>query len=142
MDQLCKKLNVNCVIHGKQTLDERNSNIADFQSNKSRVIISIIQAGGVGISLHDIHGGFQRVSIISPTWSAQDLVQVLGRIHRAKSQSAALQRIIYCANSVEERVCKNMHSKLGNLSAINDGDLISYKMDKKDIIYKEKVKLK
>jgi superfamily II DNA or RNA helicase len=123
MKFLCDNLHTDCVIHGGQTLIERNKNIISFQSNKSRIIIAIIQAGGVGISLHDLHGNHQRVSIISPTWSAQDLVQALGRIHRAGSQTAALQRIIYCANSIEEKISSNVTKKLGNLSSINDGDV-------------------
>jgi superfamily II DNA or RNA helicase len=123
MHQLCNQLNCNCVIHGDQTLEERTNNIDDFQSNRKKIIIAIIQAGGVGISLHDIHGGHPRMSIISPTWSGQDCQQVLGRIHRAGSKSPAIQKIVYCAKSYEESICKIIKDKLTNLSAINDGDL-------------------
>ena len=55
----------------------------------------MIQAGGVGVSLHDLHGGHPRMSIISPTWSGQDLKQVLGRIHRAGSKTPAIQKIVF-----------------------------------------------
>lgn len=67
MEHLCNLLNTACVIHGQQNLEERDHNIKEFQSNASKIIISIIQAGGVGISLHDIHGGHPRMSIISPS---------------------------------------------------------------------------
>jgi len=106
-----------CLIHGDQTMDERQDSIDAFQSNRSRIIISIIQAGGVGISLHDLHGGYPRMSVISPTWSGQDIQQVLGRIHRAGSQSPALQRIVYCAETYEEQICELIQQKLINISA-------------------------
>lgn len=112
-----------CLIHGDQTLEERNYNIDQFQKNKTRIIICITQAGGVGISLHDLYG-VPRMSIISPSWSGSDVVQALGRIHRSGAKSPALQRIVYIAKSYEEEICKNLSGKLTVLSSINDCDLI------------------
>jgi superfamily II DNA or RNA helicase len=112
-----------CLIHGDQSLQERQYNIEQFQNNCVRVIICVIQAGGVGISLHDLHG-VPRMSIISPSWSGSDVVQALGRIHRAGAKSPAIQRIIYVAKSYEEEICKNLSGKLTVLSSINDGDLL------------------
>lgn len=112
-----------CFIYGDQTLNERQRSIDDFQNNLIRVIICITQAGGVGISLHDLHG-VPRMSIISPSWSGSDITQVLGRIHRSGAKTPALQRIIYVANSYEEEICKNLKHKLKILSSINDGDLL------------------
>lgn len=126
-----------CLVHGDQTMDERQDSIDAFQSNKSRIIISIIQAGGVGISLHDIHGGHPRMSVISPTWSGQDIQQVLGRIHRAGSQSPALQRIVFCADTYEEKICELIQKKLINISAINDGDLKGPDIEKEEFYESE-----
>ncbi len=106
----------------KQTL--RDEIIQNFQLNKTHVILCMTQAGGVGISLHDLHGR-PRESLISPPYSAKDLKQVLGRIHRAGSKSKALQKIIYVAKTVEEQTCKNVRKKLNNLSQLIDGDLSS-----------------
>lgn len=119
---LAAELNTNCTIHGEQTLVERDRAIDLFQTNRERIIICQIQSGGVGISLHDVHGGHQRVSIISPSWSAQDLVQVLGRIHRAGSKTPALQKIVYCSNTIEEEICNLVQVKLINYSQLNDGE--------------------
>lgn len=124
MDYLCHHLNCDCTINGDQSIEERNLCIEDFQSNKKKIMIATIQAGGVGISLNDIHGNHPRMSLISPTWSGQDLQQALGRIHRAGSKTPALQRIVYIANSYEEDICKLIEKKLINLSGINDGDLV------------------
>lgn len=133
MNQLMINLDTKCVIHGEQTLKERQECIDDFQSNKSRIMIAIIQAGGVGISLHDIHGGHPRMSIISPTWCGQDLVQCLGRIHRAKAKTPALQRIVFCANTCEEDICELIQEKMTNIKGINDGDLVPVKIEKLDL---------
>ena len=95
IEELSKRLRTKCIIWGAQTLKERSKSIDDFCSDKSRVIICNIQSGGQGISLHDTNGIFPRVSIISPTWSAQDLIQVLGRIHRAMGKSDCVQQIIF-----------------------------------------------
>ena len=122
-DQLMFHLKTSCRIAGGQTMEERQANIDLFQTNKSRIIISTSQAGGVGISLHDLDGRFPRMSVISPTWSGQDLVQILGRVHRAGGKSPVIQKIVYCAKSYEGEICKILKKKLKNISAINDGDL-------------------
>jgi hypothetical protein len=65
------------------------------------------------------------MSIISPTWSGQDLVQTLGRVHRAGAQTPVIQKIVYCAKTYEADICKIIRRKLRNLGGINDGDLLS-----------------
>lgn len=109
-------------IEGGQTLETRDTVIRRFQANEVHVCLCMIQAGGIGISLHDLHGR-PRESLISPPYSAKELKQVLGRIHRAGSLSKAVQKIVFIAGTVEETACKNVRRKLDNLSALNDGDL-------------------
>lgn len=120
---LSKMLNTKYVIYGQQTQEERDKAIELFQDNKINIIICNIKAGGVGISLHDIHGGHPRASLISPTWNSTDLVQALGRIHRAGGKTLSLQRIIYVANTIEEKIADKLKIKLLNLNTINNGDL-------------------
>ena len=121
---LAKRLNTTCCIRGGQSLVDREKNIQRFQSNESPIILCSIPSGGVGISLHDIHGEHPRMSIISPTWSGQDLVQAVGRAHRAGAKTPVLQKIVYCAKTYEVRICKIIKRKLMNISGINDGDLM------------------
>lgn len=109
-------------VHGEQTDEERHEAIAQFQEDKKHVIVVQIQAGGVGLSLHDTKGR-PRVSLICPTYSAIDLKQALGRIHRAGSKSPARQYLIYAANSVEEQVARRTKKKIEQISLLNDGDL-------------------
>jgi superfamily II DNA or RNA helicase len=126
---IANEFKTNCLIHGDQTIEERNKNIKDFQTNKQNIIIVNIKAGSVGLSLHDLVGDYQRVSIISPTWSAQDFIQTLGRIHRAGAKTDAIQKVVFCEGTIEEFICDTLKYKLENLSKLNDGDLDTYIID-------------
>jgi len=129
MNTLSKELNTTCMIHGKQTLKQRDDSIQSFNTDKSRIILCQIQSGGVGISLHDTLGKYARVSLISPTWSAQDILQVLGRIYRANAKTATEQRIVFCEGTIEEKICQNMSKKITNIAQLNDGDLLSHQIE-------------
>jgi len=127
---LSKNLNITCKIMGNQSALERKEEIEKFQSNQEKIIICQIRSGGVGISLHDIYGGHPRATLINYPDSASDLLQALGRAHRAGGKSPVLQRIIFVANVEYERtIMENINRKLSNISAINDGDLDGYKYD-------------
>jgi hypothetical protein len=115
--------------------------------NKDNLIICNIKVGGQSISLHDKYGR-PRVSLIVPSFSSIDLLQSLGRIHRAGSKSPALQRIIYCSNTCEEVISRRLNSKIEFLSKINDDDLsrtgiIKYEEMDKELInsFKKKYNL-
>ena len=123
LDFLMDILKTDCVIHGKQTHEQRKKNIDDFQENKKNIIISNICAGGQSINLHDKYGKNPRVSLIVPSYSSTQLIQALGRIHRASSKSYCTQRIIFCSGTVEEHICKKLKEKISNLENINDNDL-------------------
>ena len=123
LKSLAEMLKTKSIVYGEQNYNDRIKIIEEFQENKSKIIILNIKAGGIGISLHDINGGHPRVSIISPPWSSLDLVQALGRIHRAGGKTKSLQRIIYTANTVEEKIADKLKQKLNNINNINNGDL-------------------
>lgn len=126
---IADELEIDCVVHGEQSIEDRNQNIRNFQANKKTNILLNIRCGAVGISLHDLLGSHQRVSIISPTWSAQDFIQSLGRIHRAGAKTDAIQKIVFCEGTIEEFICGTLRYKLEHLSKLNDGDLDTYKID-------------
>jgi superfamily II DNA or RNA helicase len=129
LKMLGKNFKTTSLIYGGQSLSERDKVIKDFQDDKTRIIIANIKAGGVGISLHDINGNYPRVSLISPTQSATNLIQVLGRIHRSGGKTKSLQRIIFAENTPEDDISKMLFRKLSNLSLLNDGDMESYYID-------------
>ena len=122
LNLLAKKFKDPCYIWGGQPAEQREGMIADFQCNANHVMLCQIQSGGVGVSLHDINDR-PRSSLICPTYSAVDLKQALGRIHRAGAKSKAVQRIIFAAYSIEEQVMKKVKSKLKNIETLNDGDM-------------------
>ena len=126
---LKQELNTSCVIYGQQATTERDRSIRLFNEDKERVIICNIRSGGVGISLHDTKGDFPRISLISPSWSAQDILQVLGRIYRANGKTSVIQRILFCSGTVEERISFSMKEKIVNIAQLNDGDLLSHEIE-------------
>ncbi|CAH6421429.1 DEAD/SNF2 helicase [uncultured virus] len=123
--KLAEYFKTDCLIFGDQDINTRDKNIKDFQNNKSHLILCTIQSGSEGISLHDLHGR-QRISLISPTFSATDFKQCIGRIWRIGSISKAIQRVIFCSNSLEEIICNRLKEKLKFLDNINDDDLIKF----------------
>ena len=123
-------LNTQCLIYGEQKIEDRQANIDSFQSNTSKLIICQIRAGGIGIGLHDVHGGHPRVSLINCPESATDLKQALGRAARSGAKTPVFQKIICAANvSHEKKTMDNVNRKLDNLSAINDGDIGNYTIE-------------
>lgn len=127
LEMLSKLLKTNCVICGKQTLEQRKININNFQINKENVIICNISAGGQSINLHDELGNHPRVTLIVPSFSSTQLIQALGRIHRATSKSPATQRVIFCSDTVEVHIAKKLKAKINNLSNLNNCDLDIFK---------------
>lgn len=110
-------------IRGEQTAEERENGIAAFQADTVNCICAMIQAGGVGVSLHDLNGNRARSAFISPTWSAVELRQTLGRVWRAGGKTKSVQRIVFVADSVEENVRRTVDAKLARLDTLNDGDM-------------------
>lgn len=109
------------VVTGDQDPRERQQLVADFQANRTRLLLLTLQTGGTGISLHDTAGGFPRVAIISPPWSGQDLTQALGRTFRLGCRSEVVQYLVYCTDTFERRVCEVIREKLKNLATVNEG---------------------
>ena len=107
-------------IHGDQNAEGRQLNIDTFQNDDSRVILCQLAAGGVGISLHDVTGKHPRAAIISPSWNEKDIIQVIGRVHRAGGKTPSMQRILFAAGTVEEKVQQSVVKKIKNLKTLNE----------------------
>lgn len=125
IEHLAAALNAHdSILRGGQSPTERQRVIDRFQANECPVVIANMQAGGVGVSLHDPKGIRPRLSLISPSFSAQDLRQALGRVHRAGG-AASVQKILFAADTVEEHTADICANKLANIDLLNDGDLTS-----------------
>jgi superfamily II DNA or RNA helicase len=110
-------------IVGGQTDKVRQADIEGFQNDTKRIMIANLAAGNAGVSLHDLNGNFARGAIISPSYSAINLLQALGRIHRAEGKTKCIQKIMFADKTIEVDACKRVQCKLNNLEALNDGDL-------------------
>jgi superfamily II DNA or RNA helicase len=99
------------VVVGGQSAMVREDNVQRFQTNQTRVILCNIAAGGVGVSLHDEHGGYPRMSLISPTFNVKEYIQTLGRIHRANAKSPSIQRVLVASKTIEEKVLTTLEKK-------------------------------
>lgn len=123
IDAVLSKLKSASVVVGGQSAEVRQEQIDLFQSDRHRVIVCQAQAGGVGISLHDMHGNYPRLSLISPPESARSLIQILGRIHRTGAKSPALQKLVFAENTVESRVRRTVEKNVKQIDTLNDGQL-------------------
>lgn len=125
LEALGERLNTTSFIRGGQSEKERVQVIKRFQRNDTHIVIANIKAGGVGVSLHDPSGTIPRLSLISPTFSAADLRQALGRVHRTGG-AASVQKIVFAAKTCEEHAAKACARKLANIDLLNDGDITPF----------------
>lgn len=107
------------VIHGGQSAEERERDVQRFQADRCRVVVANVAAGGVGVSLHDQHGSYPRMSLISPSFNLKEHVQMLGRIHRVGAKSRALQRVLVASNTIEEKVMDALEKKRKSLDTLH-----------------------
>lgn len=110
-------------IVGGQDSKTRQQDIEDFNADRKRIMIANIKAGGIGISLHDLNGNYPRASIVSPNFSAFELVQALGRVWRQGGKTKSYQNIVFAAGTIEEQACRRVQFRINNLSTLNDADL-------------------
>lgn len=98
--------------------------VAAFNRDELHVLVATQRAGGVGINLHQEHEWQRpRRSLISPTYSADDLIQALGRIFRLNLKGSVVQRIVMAAGTVEELVYRNITQKAQDINTLTDADL-------------------
>jgi len=108
------------VIKGGQKAEEREAAVQNFCGDRTHVVICNIAAGGLGVSLHDVHGNRPRTAIISPSFNAKDMLQTLGRVDRAGAKTKSVQRILFAAGTVEEKVEASVKAKLKNISELHE----------------------
>lgn len=111
------------VITGQTSLVNRDLAIEGYCFGETKALVVNIAAGGEGISLHDQDGKYPRVGLLSIPESSTHLIQALGRNDRVGAKSVGLNRILFCADTVEERVFNNLAQKIADIETINDADL-------------------
>lgn len=94
-----------------------------FQRDESRVMVAMIQAGGVALSAHDLNGRHPRVSLILPGLSAEQVIQADGRDHRAGGLTPVHHLYLYSDCETEKRLRFNLERKIDHIETLLDGDL-------------------
>jgi superfamily II DNA or RNA helicase len=131
------------VIIGGQEASTRLKEIQKFQEGETDIMLSMVTAGGTGISLHDTKGGRRRYVLVSPPESATQTIQCLGRADRIGSKSDSVQRIIFIAGTIEEKIAENLGLKIQTISDLNNDDVRAdnlflfdevHKMEHNDVI--------
>jgi hypothetical protein len=120
-----KMANQVCLLVGGQSEKVRHAELDAFQTNEKRIMVANLAAGNAGVDMHDLDGNFPRHSIVSPSFSAINLIQALGRIHRAEGKSPCEQTVFFAADTIEEHACRRVQCKINNIDSLNDGDLTS-----------------
>lgn len=93
-----------------------------FQEEAKHVAV-ISRAGGVGISLHDTTSNRPRVHIIlEMPWSAEDLLQQMGRTHRSSSRTHPTYVLLTTDVPAEMRFASAVVAKLQSFGAMVKGD--------------------
>lgn len=80
---------------GKDPGKKRPKIMDSFQSGESRVIVAGLTVGGIGVNLHDTHGGRQRYELISPDYKSIALHQAVYRVYRVGIKSPAVVRLVF-----------------------------------------------
>lgn len=125
LEELRKRLKCDVFIDGSpEGRRNRERSIEKFQSDEARVIIVNSEAGGISVSLHDTHGDFPRYGLVFPVFSAQTFEQLTGRFRRDGAKTPAFYELLLAANTKEVEIYRKLQQKLGNLSALNDGDFL------------------
>lgn len=110
-----KKNRISTIIGGRNC----QKDIDLFQFGKTDFCLLTLKSGGAGLSLHHEHAVARpRYGIIPPTWSAIELVQLLGRAHRINSLSTTYQDVVWFRGTIEEEVAAKVQMKMKSLKEI------------------------
>ena len=98
--------------------------IRRFQEGDSQVFITTPQSGGTGLNLDDTTGKSPRTAIITtPPFSASDLTQMLGRIHRLSTKSKSRAILLTSNTATDEWNEGIIDEKMKRLGVFVEGDV-------------------
>lgn len=111
-------------IFGEQSMKERFADIAAFQGDKKRIMVTNLAAGGECVDLQDITGKHPRAELVNPSYRAISVLQFMGRHDRAGALTDCLTYMVLAAGTIEESVGAKFNNKKSHLDILNDGDLV------------------
>lgn len=103
---------------GETKTEMRDRIIAEFQADhlNHRVLISNAKVGGIGISLDDRHGTYERYLFMIPNYNFIDLQQATGRVFRGTTKSEAHVRFVYSKDYRNETRILNAIAKKSQIT--------------------------
>lgn len=107
------------LVVGGQSESARAAAVDGFQAGDLNIIVCNISAGGLGVSLHDTRGDRPRTALISPSFNAKEIQQVKGRVDRTGAKSTSIQRILFAAGTIEEKIIKDVTFKINNMETLH-----------------------
>jgi hypothetical protein len=121
LDELSQRLKCGMIVDGSPDgVVNRQKYLARFQANDDRLILLNSEAGGISLSLHDLHGGHPRRGLVVPGYSAVTFKQLLGRLPRDGGKTPAFYEVLFAAKTIQTRVYTALKNKLSNMAAFND----------------------
>jgi len=100
---------------------KRQAAIDAFAEDKARIFI-LNEGITSGVGCHDQRGQYPRTSLLMPGFNPVNVVQFLGRVHRATGRSKSLQKVLFAAGCpTEERKAERLTERLRGMSILNDG---------------------
>lgn len=113
------------VLHGGVKNEDRKIINEKFQehNNSHRLLIGNTKVGGIGLSLHDTHGGFPRTMYIIPTYSILDMHQASGRVCRQGVKSNSNVYFIY-TSVLEKSIINSLAKKTKVLKGITEEKIL------------------
>lgn len=121
LQEAAKRLRTANTITGKDKDADRQRLIDAFNDEREDLVLLNIKISS-GITLKGIKDGRPILALICPSYSAIDMKQAFGRVHRAGG-ARSLQKIVFAAGTVEEQACEKVRRKLRRIETLNDGDL-------------------
>jgi hypothetical protein len=105
-------------LHG-EAKEKPEKAMGRFQDGKAKIMLATIQSGGTGINLDDTKGDSPRsVHIMTPPFSANDMAQAIGRVHRLNTKSASNVHAVLSDSNIDAWNAAIMHAKMTTQGAI------------------------
>lgn len=119
----------------KEDEEDINNSIKDFQTGDLNVILATSKSGGTGISLDDTVGDKPRdMVIMTAPYSANEVIQDIGRINRLNTKSVANVKILKSKSFSDSWTTGIIANKLKTLGAQVGGDYAKMDIDEMDRI--------
>ena len=112
-------------IEGGMSDKEKQWNIDEFTSGRSRVLVGQIVAAGVGLTLHG-DGRNRREVVVQLPWTPAALMQVEDRLHRiGQTKDVEIEVCLAAIEgtlTIDERLWAMLEAKAFSASSITDGE--------------------